>query len=48
MADGTEPDASPSDVTALPHGHDAGVVGDEPVVVVDRWGATDYPKDHAH
>jgi hypothetical protein len=29
---------------ALPSGHDAWVVGDEPVVVVDWWGATDYAR----
>ena len=44
MADGTELDAGPGDVTALPHGHDAWVVGDEPVVVVDWWGASNYAK----
>ena len=44
MADGTEFDAQPGDVTALPHGHDAWVVGDEPAVVVDWWGASDYAK----
>ncbi len=44
MGDGTELDAGPGDVTALPHGHDAWVVGDEPVVVVDWWGASNYAK----
>jgi len=44
MEDGTELDAGPGDVTALPHGHDAWVVGDEPVVVVDWWGASNYAK----
>ena len=44
MADGTEFDAGPGDVTALPQGHDAWVVGDEPVVVVDWWGASNYAK----
>jgi hypothetical protein len=47
MADGTELDAHPGDVTALPHGHDAWVVGDEAVVVVDWWGASNYGKPHA-
>jgi len=46
MADGTEFDARPGDVTALPHGHDAWVVGSEPVVVVDWWGASNYAKVH--
>ena len=44
MADGTELDAVAGDVTALPSGHDAWVVGDEPAVVVDWWGATDYAR----
>ena len=44
MADGTEFDAGPGDVTALPQGHDAWVVGDEAVVLVDWWGASNYAK----
>ena len=44
MTDGTEFDAVPGDVTALPQGHDAWVVGDEPVVVVDWCGASNYAK----
>lgn len=44
MADGSEFDAVAGDVTALPSGHDAWVVGDEPVVVVDWWGASNYAK----
>lgn len=32
-------------MTALPSGHDAWVVGDDPVVVVDWWSASDYAKD---
>jgi hypothetical protein len=44
MSDGTEFDAGPGDVTALPQGHDAWVVGDEPVVLVDWWGASNYAK----
>jgi hypothetical protein len=31
-------------VVAVPEGHDAWVVGDEPVVLVDWWGASDYAK----
>jgi hypothetical protein len=42
MDDGTEFTAVPGDVTALPMGHDAWVVGDEPVVVVDWFGASNY------
>jgi hypothetical protein len=43
-ADGAEFDATPGQVTALPSGHDAWVVGDHPVVVVDWWGASDYAR----
>jgi hypothetical protein len=46
MADGTEFIAGPGDVTSLPSGHDAWVVGDEPVVVVDWFGASNYAKPH--
>jgi len=44
MEDGTEFDAIAGQVTALPSGHDAWVVGDEPVVIVDWWGASNYAK----
>lgn len=44
MDDGTEFIAGPGDVTSLPKGHDAWVIGDEPVVVVDWFGATNYAK----
>ncbi|MBI2708412.1 MAG: cupin domain-containing protein [Actinobacteria bacterium] len=44
MADGSEFDAGPGDVTALPQGHDAWVVGDEAVVLVDWWGASNDAK----
>ena len=40
MADGTEIEAGPGDVTSLPPGHDAWVVGDEPVVAIDWQGAS--------
>ena len=42
MTDGTEFDAVPGDVTYLPSGHDAWVVGDTPVVVVDWFGTSQY------
>lgn len=35
MDDGAEFVAEPGDVTSLPSGHDAWVVGNEPVTVVD-------------
>lgn len=44
MDDGTEFEAGPGDITALPSGHDAWVVGNEPAVVVDWHGATEYAK----
>jgi hypothetical protein len=42
MEDGAEFDCLPGQVTNLPSGHDAYVVGDEPAVVVDFYGATNY------
>ena len=44
MADGAEFEASPGEITALPSGHDAWVVGDEPVVVIDWCGASNYAR----
>ena len=44
MDDGTEFIASAGDITCLPSGHDAWVVGTEPVVVVDWYGASNYAK----
>jgi hypothetical protein len=44
MAEGTEFVAEPGDVTSLPSGHDAWVVGDEPVVTVDWYGASNYAR----
>ena len=44
MEDGTEFIAEPGDIPSLPSGHDAWVVGDEPVVVVDWYGASNYAK----
>lgn len=44
MDDGSEFDCKPGDVSLLPSGHDAWVVGDEPVVVIDFQGMIDYAK----
>jgi hypothetical protein len=44
MDDGTEFDCRPGDVTYLPPGHDAWVIGDEPAVVVDFQGMGKYAK----
>jgi hypothetical protein len=44
MDDGTELECRPGDVSLLPVGHDAWVVGDEPVILVDFQGMSDYAK----
>jgi hypothetical protein len=44
MDDGTELEGHPGDVSLLPSGHDAWVVGQEPAVVVDFQGMVDYAK----
>jgi hypothetical protein len=44
MDDGTELECRAGDVSLLPSGHDAWVVGDEPAVVVDFQGMIDYAK----
>ena len=44
MASGEEFDTGPGDIMALPSGHDAWVVGDEPVVFIDWQGASNYAK----
>lgn len=44
MDDGTEKDCKPGDISLLSSGHDAWVVGNEPVVVVDFQGMIDYAK----
>ncbi|MEV0603520.1 cupin domain-containing protein [Streptomyces sp. NPDC050315] len=48
MDDGTESDGGPGDVFVVSPGHDAWVVGDEPVVVFDFAGAMaqEYAKPH--
>jgi len=44
MDDGSEMTAVRGDVTALPSGHDAWVVEDEPVVTIDWFGASNYAR----
>ena len=44
MEDGAEFDLGAGDVSVLPKGHDAWVVGNEPVVLVDWYGASNYAK----
>jgi uncharacterized cupin superfamily protein len=42
--DGTEQEIGPGHAYVIEPGHDAWVVGDEPVVVVDWYGASNYAK----
>ena len=44
MDDGTELIAKAGDITSLPCGHDAWVVGDEAVTVIDWYGASEYAR----
>lgn len=45
MKDGTEFETKTGDVFLLPPGHDAWVVGNEPVLLIDWSGAEDYIKE---
>ena len=45
MSDGTEFDSVPGTVSKLPSGHDAWVLGDQDVVVIDWAGAGNYAKE---
>ncbi|MBI2936250.1 MAG: cupin domain-containing protein [Chloroflexi bacterium] len=44
MADGTEQEVGPGEVSFVPSGHDAWVVGNQPVVLIDWSGAATYAK----
>ncbi len=44
MDDGTEYEFGPGEIGEIPPGHDAWVVGDEPVVVIDISGMENYAK----
>jgi len=44
MSDGTELEAKPGDFLDVPPGHDAWVIGNEPVVVLDFTGGKTYGK----
>ena len=44
MGDGSEGEFGAGDVSMIPPGHDAWVVGNEPVVFVDISGLRDYAK----
>jgi hypothetical protein len=43
-SDGKEFEVGPAEVTTLPSGHDAWVVGNEPVILIDWSGANQYAK----
>ena len=47
MDDGTERDVKAGEVSLVPTGHDAWVLGNEPVVLIDFQGMADYAKDAA-
>jgi len=44
MDDGSMAEFRPGDVGVVPPGHDAWVVGDEPVVLLDFRGGANYAK----
>jgi len=44
MDDGAEAEYGPGDVALVPPGHDAWVIGNEPVVILDISGMVDYAK----
>ena len=44
MDDGSKFECRAGDVSLLPSGHDAWVVGNEPAIVVDFQGMDDYAK----
>ena len=44
MDDGTEEEFGPGDAAVVPPGHNAWVVGNEPVVAIDFTGLKDYAK----
>ena len=44
MDDGTEFDCRGGEISLIPPGHDAWVVGNEPVIIVDFQGMVDYAK----
>ncbi len=44
MDDGSEDEFGPGDISLIPPGHDAWVVGNEPVVVIDITGMGEYAR----
>jgi hypothetical protein len=48
MDDGSETEYGPGDVGVIPPGHNAWVVGNEPVVAIDITGMAEYALPHKH
>jgi len=48
MDDGSDDEFGPGEVSMLPPGHEACVVGNEPVVVIDITGMGECAKPHSH
>jgi quercetin dioxygenase-like cupin family protein len=48
MDDGSEELFGPGDVSLIPPGHDAWVVGDETAVLIDITGMGEFAKPHDH
>jgi hypothetical protein len=48
MDDGSQAEFGPGEVSLLPPGHDAWVVGNDPVVVIDITGMVEYAQPRAH
>ena len=44
MDDGSHDEFGPGDISLIPPGHDAWVVGNEPVEIIDITGMVDYAK----
>jgi quercetin dioxygenase-like cupin family protein len=45
MDDGTKTELEPGDFVLIPPGHDAWVIGDEPVVAANFSGLKEYVKE---
>ncbi len=48
MDDGSRAEFGPGEISLVPPGHDAWVVGNDPVVVIDITGMAGYAKPQAH
>ena len=48
MDDGSRQEFGPGEISLIPPGHDAWVVGNEAVVVIDISGMVEYAKPHTH